>query len=254
MLADQVVYKYSTSEETRASTLEGVAMTENPTFAKTRISPSDLTFLWGDCRRCFWLKYRHGVSHTGIFPGLVTVLSAKQEGWYEGKTSRDFSTTLPTGVVHSTGLMLHSAPIVVDDRETPFTVGGKYDFLLEYEDGTFGIVDTKIVGKAGDKGDLYWPQLSAYEYLLANPKKGAPRTVSTLGLLVWSVADVHHDGETSPAIGFDIAYQPLAVDPPKFRAFIADVVRVLEGPLPRAGERCNNCAYFDQRGKVGNEA
>jgi hypothetical protein len=200
------------------------------------------------------MKYRHGVSHTGVFPGLVTVLSAKQEGWYEAKSSRDFSTSLPPGVVHSTGLMLHSAPIVVDERETPFTIGGKYDFLLAYEDGTFGIVDTKIVGKAGDKGGLYWPQLSAYEYLLANPKEGVPRSVSTLGLLVWSVADVHHDGESSPTIGFDVAYEPLAVDPPRFRAFIADVVRVLEGPVPPGGERCNNCTYFEQRGRAERNA
>ncbi len=223
-------------------------------FVKTRISPSDLTFLWGDCRRCFWMKYRHGVTHTGIFPGLVTVLSAKQEGWYEAKHAHDFSTSLPNGTVHSTGLMLHSAPIVVDERETPFTIGGKYDFLLHYDDDTFGIVDTKIVGKAGDKGDLYWPQLSAYEYLLANPKKGAPRTVSTLGLLVWSVGEVDHDGVTSPKVGFDIAYEPLTVDPPKFRTFIADVVRVLEGPTPPAGERCNNCAYFAQRSRVEHDA
>ena len=229
-------------------------MSEHPQFVKTRISPSDLTFLWGDCKRCFWMKYRHGVSHSGVFPGLVTVLSAKQEGWYEAKSSHDFSTSLPGGVVHSTGLMLHSAPIVVDDRETPFTIGGKYDFLLEYDDGTFGIVDTKIVGKAGDKGDLYWPQLSAYEYLLANPKGGEPRTVTTLGLLVWSVADVHHDGMTAPKIGFDIAYEPLAVDPPRFRSFIADVVRALEGPVPRAGERCNNCSYFAQRNRVEHDA
>jgi hypothetical protein len=225
-------------------------MSDTAQFVKTRISPSDLTFLWGDCRRCFWLKYRHGIAHFGIFPGLVTVLSAKQEAWYEAKSSHDFSTTLPTGTVHSTGLMLHSAPIVVDGRETHFTIGGKYDFLLEYDDGSFGIVDTKIVGKAGDKGDLYWPQLSAYEYLLANPKSGEPRMVSTLGLLVWSVGEVDHDGITNPRFGFDIVYEPLSVDPPKFHAFIADVVSVLEGPIPAAGQRCNNCTYFAQRGHV----
>jgi hypothetical protein len=228
-------------------------MSDTPQFAKTRISPSDLTFLWGDCKRCFWLKYRHGVTHTGIFPGLVTVLSAKQEGWYEAKTAHDFSTSLPHGVVHSTGLMLHSAPIVVDGRETPFTIGGKYDFLLAYEDDSFGIVDTKIVGKAGDKGNLYWPQLSAYEYLLANPKKGAPRTVSTIGLLVWSVGEVNHDGVSSPQVGFNAVYEPLSLDPPKFRAFLDSVVHMLEGPVPQAGERCNNCSYFAQRSQVDSD-
>ena len=71
---------------------------------------------------------------------------------------------------------------------------------------------------------------------------------------MWSVGEVDHDGVTSPKVGFDIAYEPLTVDPPKFRTFIADVVRVLEGPTPPAGERCNNCAYFAQRSRVEHDA
>ena len=58
------------------------------TFAKTRISPSDLTFGWSGCKRCFWIRYANGVSHQGPFPGIVTSLSAKQEGYYKDKHSR----------------------------------------------------------------------------------------------------------------------------------------------------------------------
>ena len=103
------------------------------TYAKTRISPSDLTFGWSGCRKCFWIRYAHGVSHQGPFPGIVTSLSAKQEAYYKDKHSHDFSPTLPSGNVHSTGKMLESTPILVNGEATPFTLGGKYDFLLEYD-------------------------------------------------------------------------------------------------------------------------
>ena len=105
-------------------------------FAKTRISPSDLTFGWSGCKRCFYMRYAYGVSHQGPFPGIVMSLSSRQEQWYKTKHSHDFSPTLPSGVVHSTGKMLESTPIVVNGEVTPFTLGGKYDFLMAYDNGT----------------------------------------------------------------------------------------------------------------------
>ena len=38
-----------------------------------KISPSDLTFLWDECPRCFWRKYRLGVRRPfGIMPGIFS--------------------------------------------------------------------------------------------------------------------------------------------------------------------------------------
>ena len=33
----------------------------------------------------------------------------------------------------------------------------------------------------------------------------------------------------------------------KFEEFIAEVVTLLSGDMPVAGEKCNNCGYFDKR-------
>lgn len=219
------------------------------TFAKTRISPSDLTFGWSGCKRCFWIRYAHGVSHQGPFPGIVTVLSAKQEGYYKDKHSHDFSPTLPSGTVHSTGKMLESTPIVVDGKPTPFTLGGKYDFLLHYDKGTYGIIDTKVVSK-GDKAEFYWPQLAAYDYILANPKSGEPRTCETLGLLVWEIRDVAPGAGDEYNVSFNAEYEPVELNRSKFDSFIAEVVRVLMGPQPDAAEKCSNCGYFGQRTSI----
>lgn len=220
-------------------------------FAKTTISPSDLTFSWNDCKRCFWLKYRYGIVASGMMPGLVTSLSSRQEKWYKDKSSHHFSPSLPNGVVDSTGLKVQSAPIMVDGDFSPFSLVGKYDFLLRYEHGTYGIIDTKIVGKNNGKGDFYWPQLAAYDYILANPATGTSREVETLGLMVWAVGEVDFDGEASPAITFPTAYEPVKRDLVKFNEFIVDVVKVLLGDLPPSGSKCGNCAYVSAMREVG---
>ena len=220
-------------------------------FAKTTISPSDLTFSWNDCKRCFWLKYRLGIVASGMMPGLVTSLSSRQEKWYKDKSSHHFSPSLPAGVVDSTGLKVQSAPIVVDGIVSPFSLVGKYDFLLRYEHGTYGIIDTKIVGKNNGKGDFYWPQLAAYDYILANPAAGESREVETLGLMVWAVGEVNFDGVTDPAITFPTAYEPVQRDPSKFDQFIAGVVNVLLGDVPKSGPKCGNCAYVSAMKETG---
>ena len=212
-------------------------------FAKTTISPSDLTFSWSDCKRCFWLKYRYGIVASGMMPGLVTSLSSRQEKWYKGKSSHHFSQTLPQGAVDSTGLKVQSSAIKVDGQPSPFSLMGKYDFLLRYEHGTYGIIDTKIVGKNSGKGEFYWPQLAAYDFILANPVSGEARDVETLGLMVWAVGDVSYDGVADPMISFPTVYEPITRDPDRFTRFISDVVKVLLGDMPAAGPKCGNCTY-----------
>ena len=197
------------------------------------------------------MKYRYGIVASGMMPGLVTSLSSRQEKWYKDKSSHSFSKTLPQGVVESTGLKVQSAPIELDGQPTPFSLMGKYDFLLRYEHGTYGIVDTKIVGKNGGKGDFYWPQLAAYDYILANPASAEAREVETLGLMVWAVGDVEYDGSSDPTISFPTSYEAIDRDPPKFAKFIADVVKVLLGEMPKPGAKCGNCSYVAAIREVG---
>jgi hypothetical protein len=192
------------------------------------------------------MRYVLGVSHQGPFPGIVMSLSSRQERWYKDKHSRDFSDSLPSGVVHSTGKMLESTPIIVDGQETPFTLGGKYDFLMSYDNGKFGVIDTKVVSQGG-KAEFYWPQLAAYDYILSNPNTGEPRTCETLGLLVWEIADASRHTADIYNIGFNAGYEPVEVNPAKFHQFIGEVVSLLMGDMPTADENCSNCTYFQKR-------
>ena len=173
-------------------------------------------------------------------------LSSRQERWYKEKHSHDFSTTLPEGIVHSTGKMLESKSIIVDGKETPFTLGGKYDILMSYDNGKFGVIDTKVVSQGG-KAEFYWPQLAAYDYILSNPKTGEPRACETLGLLVWEIADASRHTADIYNVGFNAEYEPVEVNPAKFHQFIGEVVSLLMGDMPASDENCSNCTYFQRR-------
>ena len=192
------------------------------------------------------MKHVYGVSHQGPFPGIVMSLSSRQERWYKKKHSRDFSSSLPSGAVHSTGKMLESKLIIVDGQESPFTLGGKYDFLLSYDSGKFGVIDTKVVSQGG-KAEFYWPQLAAYDYILSNPKTGEPRACETLGLLVWEIADASQYSTDIYNVGFNAEYEPVEVNPAKFQKFISEVVSLLMGGMPTQDENCSNCSYFQKR-------
>jgi len=214
-------------------------------YLKTRISPSDLTFKWGECQRCFWLKYREGIIYEGIFPGIVTALSSRQERWYKRRHSHDFSATLPVGRSIDSGKMLESAPIVVNGEVTPFTLGGKYDFLLQYDDGSYGIIDTKLVANGG-KAKFYWPQLGAYAYILANPKDGEPRHCTTLGLVVWTAADASHLDGSQFTVGFIADYEPVDLNPAGFELLIAEIVTCLMGDIPEENSECAQCKFLQK--------
>jgi hypothetical protein len=111
------------------------------------------------------LKYRLGHEIPSVFPGIVNSLSAKQEAWYRDKTLAEFSPRLPSGQIFRFNKRVTSLPLLLNGRITPFVLSGKYDFLLRYDDGSFGIIDTKLSSSLGKAG-LYWPQLAAYRHIL----------------------------------------------------------------------------------------
>ena len=95
-------------------------------------------------------------------------------------------TIFPEGKVVGKGGWVKSIPIPVNGNSSPFAIRGKYDLLMEFSDGTYGVIDCKFQGKDNDKSEFYSPQLEAYAFSLENPASDAPKKVSVLGLLVWS--------------------------------------------------------------------
>lgn len=212
------------------------------------ISPSDLTFLWGECKRCMWLKYNKGLTRPGFMP-LVGPMSSFQEGKYRDAPTSVVHHSLPTGTITKWGEKLESIPLVIDGVTTKWRIQGKYDVIAAFDDGTHALIDCKVTTSemADDKVDLYWPQLEAYAFALENPAKGDAITVSETGLLMWRVVGAESDLISEFVFTCDKDYLSAGREPKKFQKFIAKVIAMLDGDIPESGEKCTTCKYVAKR-------
>ena len=65
-----------------------------------RLSPSDLTFLYDGCKRCFVLKVKHGIAQPSIpIPAIFSTIGSLQKEYYSGKRTETFCEALPPGIV-----------------------------------------------------------------------------------------------------------------------------------------------------------
>lgn len=212
------------------------------------ISPSDLTFLWGECKRCMWLKYNKGLTRPGFMP-LVGPMSSFQEGAYRDAPTSVVHPSLPAGTIKQWGERVESIPLVIDGVETKWRIQGKYDVVAAFDDGTHALIDCKVTTSemADDKVELYWPQLEAYAFALENPAKGDGITVSETGLLMWRVVGAASDLTTEFSFTCDKDYLSAGREPKKFHKFIAKVIAMLDGDIPESGEKCTTCKYVAKR-------
>jgi hypothetical protein len=219
--------------------------------SRTDISPSDLTFTYGQCKRCFWLKYNKGISTPGFMP-LVGPMSAMQEARYRDQKSTVLDPQLPPGAISRFGEGVESTAIRVNGKETNWRIKGKFDLVVEYDNGTVGLIDAKVTtGEMDDeKVSLYLPQLEAYCYALENPMTGLPVTVAHSGLMMWKIDNATQDEEENNYFSTESAFILVPRGPDWFQEFISDVIQVLEGPIPASGEKCNNCSYAEKRKMV----
>ena len=95
---------------------------------------------------------------------LVGELSALQEAHFDNADAKNVAPVLPAGRVRDRGGWVKSRPIEVQGRETSYAIRGKYDLLIDFDDGTVGIIDCKFQGRDTDKSDFYAAQLEAYAF------------------------------------------------------------------------------------------
>jgi PD-(D/E)XK nuclease superfamily len=226
--------------------LEEICMSTKQ-FTRDYISPSDLTFTYGECKRCFWLKYNKGISTPGFMP-LVGPMSSMQEGLYRDMPSSALDPQLPAGTISRYGENVESQPIILNGVETRWRIKGKFDVVVEYDNGTVGLIDCKVTTSTMDDGKVahYLPQLEAYCFALENPLRGNPVTVSHSGLMMWQIADAKLD-QGSYAFKTNSAFLMVPRGPEGFQRFIEEVVAVLDGHIPDSDSRCKYCAYVNNR-------
>jgi hypothetical protein len=212
-----------------------------------KVSASDLTFLFDECRRCFWLKLVGGLPRPRApFPKVFSLLDAQTKRFFLGKRTQEISEALPPGQVSHGERAVRSGFFTLPGFRRPLLMGGRIDAAFTFEDGTFGVVDFKTTVPRTDHVRLYGRQLHAYALAAENPAPGSLhlQPISQLGLLcVEPTAMVSHRG--------GVAYrgEPHWVSVPRddrtFLKFLREVLSVLERPsLPLPSPTCGFCDYL----------
>jgi hypothetical protein len=225
---------------------------------RTNLSPSALTFSWDNCHRCLWLEYNHQLRVPATMP-LVGELAEMQESYFFSASglaagnpilTTSMHPDIPLGKVISHGGWVQSTPIKINGEDSHLDIRGKYDLLIEFENGTYGVIDCKMQANESNKSKFYSPQLEAYAYALENPVKGEPKQVSVLGIYAWSLdkpwGDVNHGfGYRVKSSWYPIDRNPLALE-----ERLTNFIMMVNGDMPEAKSSCKQCSYISERDAI----
>ena len=212
-----------------------------------RLSPSDFAFLWEQCRRCFTLKVVHNIRQPSMpMAGIFKRLEGLQMGLYDGKRTSDLIPELPPGTLRCGEKTVESEPV------DGWFVYGRTDSLIEFDDGSWGILDFKTTEAKPEKAALYGRQLHAYAHAFENPaatprilKGEAPglRPISRLGLLCFEPSELSIEPNGRQVYSGHAKWIEIPRDDAAFRSFVGETLKVLQGAVPPPTPGCNWCAY-----------
>lgn len=211
-----------------------------------KISPSDLTFAWEECKYCFYMRLKHNIQLRTPFPGIFTRMSNLTSDFYLGRQTHELSDGLPPGILSLREGYVTSVPISFPGVESQCYIRGRFDAVIEFEDGSYGIVDYKTSEAKEEQVDFYARQLMAYTYALENPAEGALglKPISRMGLFV-IMPDGFERNEAGKVIFTNrTTWMDVPRDDAMFLGLLEEVLRLLDDPMPPASaETCGVCNY-----------
>ena len=212
-----------------------------------KLSPSDLTFGYQGCKRCFYLKVVNGISQPSIpLPSIFTKIANLLKDHYDGKHTKSLHAALPPGAVILGEKRVKSSVIQLPNHKDTCYISGRFDIVISFDDGSYGVIDFKTGSPSKESANLYRRQLQAYAYALEHP---APRAlalspISKLGLLYFFPSEVHQGSIKHLSYRADITWIEVENNEDSFLGFINDVMLFLELPEPpEHSSACPWCCY-----------
>jgi hypothetical protein len=212
-----------------------------------KLAPSDLTFLFDECPRCFWYKVRGILKRpSAVFPKIFTKIDGQTKDFFYGKRAEQMAEGVRPGRVAFGDRWVRSRPLHVPGHHARVQLAGIIDTALALDDQSFAVIDFKTSQPKPEHTAFYGRQLHSYALAAENPAEGALELspVSQLGLLCV---------EPTAMVGLDdgVAYKGVATfleierDDGAFMAFLSRVLYVVENPEPpAAAPKCSYCRYL----------
>ena len=214
-----------------------------------KLSPSDLTFLWDSCKHCFYLKVKHNIVYRGGFPSIFGKMANLTSDFYQDKPTSEISPDLPPGMMKFKEKYVKSAPISVPGLSAQAFIRGRFDAVIEFNDGSYGVVDYKTSEAKEEHATFYSRQLSAYAYALENPAPKALELspVSRLGLYVITPERYEMSARDEMVFVNKTTWVKVQRDDEAFLGLIGEILALLESPKPpESSKGCPACKYRSQ--------
>lgn len=217
-----------------------------------RLSPSDFSFLWEDCRRCFYMKVRNGLAPPkGPMPAMFTKIAGLQDRFFDGRRTEELVPQLPPGTFRYGEQKVCSAEFAPTGSASSCYIAGRFDSVVHFDDGSYGIIDFKTSETKSAHRANYGRQLHAYAHALENPAPGSfgLSPIALLGLLCLDVVEFGQGVKRNDL--FYLRCNPVWVAIPRdnelFLGFIGEVLKILSSPTPPPSPPdCAVCKYTDK--------
>jgi len=207
-----------------------------------KLSPSDLTFSYEGCKHCFYQKVVNNIVQPSIpLPSIFSKIAGLLKDHYDGNPTSELHIDLPPGVVSHGEKWVRSQTIQLPNHDATCYINGRFDIVISFNDGTYGVIDFKTSKPSKDSARMYSRQLHAYAYALEHPapSKLALSPVTKLGLLYFYPDNINQQSIDRLNYGAEIVWVEVEKDEEGFLGFIDKVLDVLE--LPEAPEHSPNC-------------
>ena len=212
------------------------------------LSPSDFAFLWEECKRCFYLKVVSGFKRPpGPFPTIFGVIDSAMRARFMDQRTDTMTPDLPSGTMTYGEKWVQSAPIALPGHTDTLTIRGKFDAVVTFDDGSYGVIDFKTSNIKATSIRLYSRQLRAYAYALEHPAPGklSLSPISKMGLLSYKPDTFSSSADYAASLTGSLNWHEIKRNDKSFMAFLDEVLTVLE--LPEAPEAAPKCAYCKYR-------
>ncbi len=215
-----------------------------------KLSPSDLTFLYEGCKRCFYQKVVNNIAQPSIpLPSIFSKIAGLLKDHYDGKPTSELHADLPPGKVSLSEKYVRSEAIQLPNHNATCYINGRFDIVLSFDDGSYGVIDFKTSNPSKDSANMYSRQLHAYAYALEHPAPGklSLSPVSKLGLLYFYPDNISQTSIDRLNYGAEVVWIEIEKDEEGFLRFIDGVLDVLEAPqAPEPSSTCQWCHYSNQ--------
>ncbi|MFZ9780062.1 MAG: PD-(D/E)XK nuclease family protein [Ilumatobacteraceae bacterium] len=237
-----------------------------------KLSPSSLTFLYDECKACFWHHYNGRPRPSTAFPKVFGALDNAQKEFFVGRSVKEVSRSLPAGVIER-GRRVKSEAIAVDGTDYCVQFSGDTDTILRFSRAGVGVCDFKTSAPSDEAAALYGRQLHAYAFALERPANEVSRLapVSRMGLICFPPLDMielpaakpkakpaarsaatpaRRTRAASARSRANYAYRTEAVwveverDDDAYMTFLAEVVRlIIRKTMPQSSPNCGWCRW-----------